>query len=460
MSLPQVHWHEGLFLQPHHLQALQRQMIDRLTGERRLSWGYPYGVIEARLATDALENMQVRFERLVAILPGGTFIDYPHNTDLPAVDIRRPLAAGNGTLTLSVAVPMWQSGRANTLDQTTGEDARVKRMFKISEATLADENTGDNQQPMLMRKFNARLITDNEDRTELDVMPVCRIVRGAGDEAGLAKVDTKFVPPCLVTTGSAALVKLMRDLSDGVEAARKEQASQLSRSGWTPDNIRGTQFIQLMKLTALNRAAARLPALLGGASGTGGQGLGFSAFDLYMELRELQAGLAAIHPDRDPFDAPKYDHDNPGPVFAELEMRVRQLLKDQGVKPAKKIPFTLDGADLVAELSPEDFGAADFLLGIRTKTDGKALKLFIEDSERFKMMNYKQRRLKLFGVKLEEERYVVGVPTPPGQHYFRLNRAQSEVRWKSIQEERKLALVWPEMEHFDYEEVALYLLFA
>jgi hypothetical protein len=63
-------------------------------------------------------------------------------------------------------------------------------------------------------------------------------------------------------------------------------------------------------------------------------------------------------------------------------------------------------------------------------------------------------------VKLEEERYVVGVPTPPGQHYFRLNRAQSEARWKTVQEEKKVALVWPEMEHFEYEEVALFLIFA
>ncbi|CAN5806110.1 hypothetical protein BH11PLA1_BH11PLA1_17760 [soil metagenome] len=464
MSVSQVHWHEGLFMQPHHLQLLQRQGLERSALERRLASPFPYGVVEARLATDALENMQVRFERLVAIMPGGAVIDIPHNADLPALDIKRALAAGGGSVTVSLALPSWQGGRANTLDQTTGDDARVKRMFKISEQSITDENTGDNAQPVALRRLNARLITENEDRTELETIPVCRITRGAGEEAGLARVDAKFVPPCFVAGGSAGLMKLLRDIADGVEASRKEQALQLSKSGWTPENLRGAQFIQLQKLRTLNRYAARLSSIVhavtaGSAAASGGA---LPTFNLYLELRELHAELAALHPDRDPFDAPKYDHDNPGPVFYDLESRLRQLLRDQGVKPAKKIPFAPDGADLALDLSAEDLGASDILLGVRTKMDPRALKELIEDKEKFKMMNYSQRRLRLFGVKLEEERYVVGVPTPPGQHYFRLNRTheQGEKRWAGIQQEKKMALVWPPEEHFEYEDVALYLMFA
>ena len=32
----QVHWHEGLFLQPHHLEAMQRHLLDRLAADHRL----------------------------------------------------------------------------------------------------------------------------------------------------------------------------------------------------------------------------------------------------------------------------------------------------------------------------------------------------------------------------------------------------------------------------------------
>ena len=67
----QVHWHEGLFLLPHHLQRIQRSIFDISAADRRLNWAYPYGLIDARLSNDDLENMRLRFDRLHAIMPSG-----------------------------------------------------------------------------------------------------------------------------------------------------------------------------------------------------------------------------------------------------------------------------------------------------------------------------------------------------------------------------------------------------
>ena len=75
MSGP-VHWHEGLFLQPHHLQTMQHYFLERFGSERRLGYIFPYGVIDMKLSADALENMLVRFDRLVrrhALRPGSEF---------------------------------------------------------------------------------------------------------------------------------------------------------------------------------------------------------------------------------------------------------------------------------------------------------------------------------------------------------------------------------------------------
>ena len=66
-----VHWHEGLFLQPHHLQGMQHQLLERFRWERRLGYLFPYGVVEMKLSDDALEKLEVRFERLRAIMPSG-----------------------------------------------------------------------------------------------------------------------------------------------------------------------------------------------------------------------------------------------------------------------------------------------------------------------------------------------------------------------------------------------------
>ena len=85
----QVHWHEGLFLLPHHLQRIQRSIIESSSSERRLSWAYPYGLIDARLSTDDLENMRLRFDRLHAIMPSGQEVLFPQDAELPAMDIKQ-----------------------------------------------------------------------------------------------------------------------------------------------------------------------------------------------------------------------------------------------------------------------------------------------------------------------------------------------------------------------------------
>src|SRR5215213_4682084 len=81
MSL-QIHWHEGLFLQPHHLQRLQKNVFDLVAHERALTWSYPYGVVDIRLVQDDLENQRIRFDRLRAVMPSGLEIDFPRNADV------------------------------------------------------------------------------------------------------------------------------------------------------------------------------------------------------------------------------------------------------------------------------------------------------------------------------------------------------------------------------------------
>ena len=69
MSSEYIHWHEGLFLLPHHFQTLHREVLEGFGAERSLSWAFPYGVVEARLAPDELAHYRVRFERLTVVMP-------------------------------------------------------------------------------------------------------------------------------------------------------------------------------------------------------------------------------------------------------------------------------------------------------------------------------------------------------------------------------------------------------
>src|SRR5579859_272360 len=156
MSL-RIHWQEGLFLQPHHLQRMQKGIEDELSAERRLSWPYPHGVIEARLSRDELENKRVRFDKLRAVMPSGLEVNFPAMAELPSLDIAQAFSRGAGNFVVFLAVPLWQGGRANTVPSTADADTRVKLLYRVGEVECHDENTGENPRPIQIRKINSRL---------------------------------------------------------------------------------------------------------------------------------------------------------------------------------------------------------------------------------------------------------------------------------------------------------------
>lgn len=447
----QVHWHEGLFLQPHHLQCLQRQLTESVSSERRFTMAYPYGVIDLRLSQDALENMLIRFDQLKAVMPSGLAVDVPGNADLSAMDIKRALQATSSPLTISLAVPVWQAARANTIEVKTGEGSQIKRLFRVSEMDRADENTGENRQPLLVRRINARLVIDGDDTADMEVLPLARVMRATGDEQGRPMEDKQFIPPCLFLTGSAMLRGLVRDLGNHLETLRRETLTALTRGGaFSRENIRGIQISQLMRLQALNRAAARVPMLVTTP--------GVTPLEAYLDLRDVLGELAALFPERDVWDAPRYDHDNPGAVFTEIDRRIRSI-GVEGALPVWKVEFRKDGQVLSADLEDKHVTTpTEYFLGVKSKQDPVALSRLIESQDKFKLMPKSMERLMVLGVKLEEERHPpYELPSQPGLHYYRLVRADSKTMWDRIVQEKKAAIRWPEGETFDYTEVALYM---
>ena len=447
-----IHWHEGLFLQPHHLQAQQRLMFDTVADERRLSWSFPYGVVDARVSPDAIENMLVRFDRLRAIMPDGAVVDFPDGADLPPLDIKRAFAAaGSNPFVVYLAVPLYYANRANTVENTGttaagGEDWRVNRLFRVSEVELRDENTGQNPQPALVRRVNGRLLLDGDDQTDLEVIPVLRIAHAAGPGVGLPRLDPTFIPPCLVVSGSSTLRELVRDLSNQVDASRRELASQMARGGFTIDAMRGGQFEQALRLQTLGRAAVRLAPMAGTA--------GVTPFLAYQELKQLLAELTALEPGKDGLaEVAPYDHNNLTLTFAELARQLRIRLRGTVAARFLQVPFAR-GEDrlLVAPLTDEQMGSAnEYFLAIQSKLDPRAVVALAEDADKFKLIARSFAQQRIFGVRLAEERHPpVDLPAQVGTTYFRLMRTESARMWERIVAEHAIAARWLDMESSDF----------
>jgi type VI secretion system protein ImpJ len=427
-----IHWHEGLFLQPHHLQRMQKELLELNQAERRLAWHYPYGLIEAQLSHDELENMRVRFDKLRVTMPSGLEVRVPGNCELASLDIKADLAKSTDSFMVYLGVPLWFHNRANTAGPET--DPRAKMIYRVMERECLDENTGENPQPVPMRTINARLLLEQEDRSDLEVVPLLRIKRAAGEEVGLPKQDMEYVPPCLVLEGSPVLRELVRDLVAQVEASRKELVAQIARSGASLDTMRGVQFELMMRLRTLNRFSAILPSWI--------QAPRVPPFQMYLSLRELLAELAALYPEKDPFDCAAYDHDNPYPAFQELSVKIRGYLRGAVAPSFIKVAFKETEGTLLAVLAEEHFTKPNaYYLGIKTKADPTALGRYVENADQFKLMPKSLARAAIFGVQLKEERIPpLELPAQADLHYFRVLTEDSARRWQQIKDEKAAAI--------------------
>ncbi len=452
-----IHWHEGLFLQPHHLQAFSRGVLESFWRERRLSWAYPYGVLDCRISSDGLENNLVRLDRLHAIMPSGLEVQIPGDAEAPALDIKRTFANNPGGFTVSLAVPLWQSGRANTIEAIGNADVRIKRVYRISETSAPDENTGENPQPLLVRKLNARLVVDGDDTTDIEVLPLLRVVASA-EASTVPRPDARFIPPCMTISASATLKNMLRDLANAVEASRKELVNQITRGGYSMENLKAPQIVMLMRLKTLNRFAGRLPSLFAGPAAAD-TGSAISPFEAYLELRELLGELAALAPDRDPFDGPKYDHDAPGITFSELDRKIRPLLRSETRGRYLQIPFIKDAGVLAVSVTDEQFTQANgFYIAVKTRMDPTVLAKLVEDQDKFKLMPKSMIKLNIFGARLVEERHPpMELPSSVDLHYFRVDVAQSQKMWERIIAEKAMALRWSDQEPLEYSDISLYM---
>jgi type VI secretion system protein ImpJ len=448
-----IHWHEGLFLQPHHLQYLQKDIYGQFIAERRFLCKYPYGLIEMRVSDDELENMRISFDRLHVIMPSGLEVKVPYNAELPSLDIKN-IFLNNNIINIKLAVPLWCAAKSNVIEKPVSEDWLIKRLYKFKEVERTDENTGENSQTLLIRQINARLVLDSDDTTDMEVLPVLRIIHSTGENVGLPRRDPNYIPPCMVIDGGLVLREQLRDLTSQILASRRELVVQLTRGGFSLENLRGNQFEQILRLRTLSTCGTRISILM--------QKTAVAApFEIYLELRQLLAELAALRPDLDLFEVRDYDHDDLAACFSEISEKIRSLLKGSVQAKYLKVPFVKNEQEkiLLAKLDEQAFTLPnEYFLAIKTKEDPKWVRELVLDSDKFKLMPYSLVNHNVYGIKLNHELYPpVELPAQRDLHYFRLDVSERARVWEKIRQEKTMAIRWAGVESSDFD-VALFMM--
>lgn len=327
----EVHWHEGMFLRPHHLQVAHRRLDTLLRATLDAARPFGWGFVELRVAPEPLENFTLRIDRCELRLTDGTWVRVPDNAEVAPLDFADALEAGGGSVDLYFGVPELQDVRANSIPLESPDRVDGTPRYEPLPVTRRDENTGENAQTLYIRKMRGRLFVAGADMTGYNVVRLCRIKRT--DRPGaVPEFDELGAGPLLAIQADAGLSAMLTSLTDQVEAKVEVLAREAREHHMLFTDGVATNTEHLLKLHALNGAAPQLRALL--------QCPLLHPYDMFLVLARLVGDLSVFHDDLVPGPLPEYDHDQPGGGLDTLRRRLEVLL--DALRPLAYIsrPFT------------------------------------------------------------------------------------------------------------------------
>lgn len=313
-----VLWGEGLFLRPQHFQQQDAYHEWRLAQAMRALHPYAWGVRQVKVDADALQAGLLRLLELQVIFPDGEFVHAPGEDELPPPvslhELQASDLADGSSLTFHLAMAPVRGSGTNMAASALEADTAM-RYHRVPQH-LSDQFTDAVSAEVITLRKSVRLLPDSSPRAHLLGLPLLRLKKTT---QGGFELDGRFMPPCLQVQSSPLLSLQLRRLMDVLQAKvdalyglHREPSKNIIefRSGdaasfW----LLHTASTALAGLTHLARHPALHPERL---------------FD---KLLELAGGLMTFSKSVTLADLPAYDHVQPGPAFARLDLVVRELLE-------------------------------------------------------------------------------------------------------------------------------------
>jgi type VI secretion system protein ImpJ len=314
----EVHWSEGMFLRPHHLQAGQRfietVLANGFDALRPFSWGFA----SLEIATEPLENFTLRLDSCQLRLKDGTWVQIPDNMHVEPLNFEEALEAAKGSLDIYLGAPQMQEVRANSVSLENPESTTGTPRYEPVPLKRRDENTGDNAQMIYVRRMRGKLFTAGEDMTGYETVRIGAVVRS--DRPGaLPEIDSDGSGPLLAIQCDAGMSALINSLSDQIEAKDEVLAREARDHRMMFTDGVAANMEHLLKLHVLNETRAHLKSLQ--------QCPLLHPYEVYAVFCRLIGHLSVFHEDLVPGAIPPYDHDRPGEAFNRLRSRIEVLLE-------------------------------------------------------------------------------------------------------------------------------------
>ena len=438
----EVHWSEGMFLRPHHLQAGQRWMENQVRAGMDAVCPFGWGFVDLKVAPEPLENFTLRLDACTVRMKDGTWVRIPENTEVEPLNFEAAMEAAGGRVDIFFGIPQMQAVRANTVSVEEPFATEGTPRYTAQPITRRDENTGENPQTVYVRRMAGRLFAAGDDMTGYEVIRVGTVART--DRPGaMPELVASGVAPVLTIQADAGLSALVTSLTDQIEAKDEVLAREAreSRMLFTDGVAANTEH--LLKLHVLNESRSQFKAML--------QSPLLHPYDMFVALSRLLGHLSIFHDDLVPEALPTYDHDRPGEVFAWLRSRIEVRL--EAMRPLAYVerrfvrkPDTQSRDGLEVELDRRwiDENLELFVAFHSDEMDIQELERHVYGSLNMKLASPSRApriaNIAVRGLQLEIKSVPAGtLPRRQNLHYFKINKTIGADRtdyWQECEQER------------------------
>ncbi len=423
----QVHWSEGLFLQPHHLQRMQRLLEDLSRKQRQLVLPFAYGWCDLEIDLDALKSRRIVVKRMSAVMPDGQELSMPGNCSLSPLTLNYDESNVNG-LMIYLRLPRWSD-----IEPNQNNDGGRNGRFVLRETSIKDENTSDNEIPVMMRSLNASLTADAADVDNFTLLPLCRVNWTVINSSQPSlRLDDNYMPPFITVSDDCPLLSMCSESLFQMRSARNSLTTALADEGYDPSAVTPRNLVKLIKLKILMHYENRLNLELVPDR--------ITPFNLYLELVSMLGELQSMDPFSHAEQLQQYDHDDARPAFRHVLDVIRSILMQGGVSSA--LAFAFKGSDnhSYLELSFDDeriTSSTNVFLALSYGGDLVDRVKDIEAGDKFRLLDRDSFGDRIRGVKLVRLRYPPQfLPSLSNTVWFRLMNRESERMWSMIAEEK------------------------
>jgi type VI secretion system protein ImpJ len=366
------------------------------------------------------------------IFPDGLLFCIPDSDPAPpSKALGEHFDPGTKSVDVYLTVPDYRSRGLNV--SSAKRDANCRYVAAVS--PFRDENDGVTEKSIQMARKNLVFLAETEPRRGYSALRVARVEK---TEAGTYRLDNRFVPPLLNISASEYLTGVLRNAVEILSARSTQLASTRRQKNQSLAEFTATDIADFWLLYTVNSYFPLFNHLFGRKNS--------HPEELYAAMVSLAGSLTTFSPKLHPRDLPLYDHDQLGPVFAELEEKLRLLLETVVPTNVVSLRLQLVKSFIYATALGDEKYFANTRMFLALSADAKEEEIISKAPQLLKVCSATQVEhlinQALPGVQLHH------VPHPPSTipvklkyQYFSINQAGGA--WDYVRRARNLAVFVP-----------------